>query len=47
MLATSYTSALVLGLVVLLASPLITATLNLDSWGAAALIAVDRRTRCR
>ena len=38
-LATSYASALVLGLVVLAASPLVTATLNLDSWGAAALIA--------
>jgi O-antigen/teichoic acid export membrane protein len=38
-LATSYSSALVLGLVVLAASPLITSTLNLDSWGIAALIA--------
>jgi len=38
-LATSYASALVLGLVMLAASPLVTATLNLDSWGAAALIA--------
>ena len=39
-LATSYASALVLGLVMLAASPVITSTLNLDSWGAAALIAV-------
>lgn len=37
---TSYASAAVLGLVLLLATPLITVTLSLDSWGAAALIAV-------
>jgi O-antigen/teichoic acid export membrane protein len=38
-MATSYASALALGVVVLLATPLVTATLNLDSWAAAALIA--------
>jgi O-antigen/teichoic acid export membrane protein len=39
-LATSYVSALALGLLVLVATPVITATLNLDSWAVAALIAV-------
>jgi O-antigen/teichoic acid export membrane protein len=39
-MSTSYASALALGLLVLLATPVITSTLNLDSWGAAALIAV-------
>ncbi len=39
-MTTSYVSALVLGLLLVLAVPLVTATLNLDSWGAAALIAV-------
>ena len=39
-MATTYASALVLGAVVLLATPLVTDTLNLDSWRAAALIAV-------
>ncbi len=38
-LATSYGSALALGLLVLAATPVITSTLNLDSWAAAALIA--------
>jgi O-antigen/teichoic acid export membrane protein len=37
---TSYASAGALGLLVLLATPVITSTLNLDSWVAAALIAV-------
>jgi O-antigen/teichoic acid export membrane protein len=40
MLSTSYVSALVLGALTLLATPLVAATLNLDSWVAAALIAV-------
>jgi O-antigen/teichoic acid export membrane protein len=39
-LATSYASALALGLLALVATPLITSTLNLDSWTVAALIAV-------
>jgi len=39
-MTTSYWSALALGVVALLATPLVTSTLNLDSWGAAALIAV-------
>ncbi len=39
-LATSYASALALGLLVLVATPVIAATLNLDSWAAAALIGV-------
>jgi O-antigen/teichoic acid export membrane protein len=38
-LSTSYVSALALGLLVLAATPVITSTLNLDSWAAAALIA--------
>ena len=38
-LATSYASALALGAVMLLAAPLISATLSLDSWGPAVLIA--------
>ncbi len=38
-LATSYASALALGAVMLLAVPLISETLNLDSWGPAALSA--------
>src|SRR6188768_1435767 len=38
-LATSYASALALGAVMLLAVPLISETLSLDSWGPAALIA--------
>jgi O-antigen/teichoic acid export membrane protein len=38
-LATSYVSALALGALALLAVPVVTATLNLDSWGPAALIA--------
>ncbi len=37
-LSTSYASALALGLLVLAATPVITSTLNLDSWAAAALI---------
>jgi O-antigen/teichoic acid export membrane protein len=37
-MATSYTSSLALGLVVLAATPLVTAVLNLDHWGAAALL---------
>lgn len=39
-MGTSYASALALGVLVLAATPLVTATLNLDHWGAAALIAV-------
>jgi O-antigen/teichoic acid export membrane protein len=39
-MATSYVSALALGLLMLALTPLITSTLNLDHWGAAALIAV-------
>ncbi len=39
-MATSYVSAFALGFLLLLATPAITATLNLDSWVAAALIAV-------
>jgi O-antigen/teichoic acid export membrane protein len=39
-MATSYSSALALGLLMLVATPLVTATLNLDSWAAAALIGV-------
>jgi O-antigen/teichoic acid export membrane protein len=39
-MATSYASAVALGLLLLVATPLITRTLNLDSWAAAALIAV-------
>ena len=39
-MATSWFAALALGLIALVATPLVTATLNLDSWGAAALIAV-------
>ncbi len=39
-MATSYSSALTLGLLMLVATPLVTATLNLDSWAAAALIGV-------
>jgi O-antigen/teichoic acid export membrane protein len=39
-LSTSYVSSLLLGLVVLAATPLVTSVLNLDHWGAAALIAV-------
>lgn len=39
-ISTSYESALVLGVLALAATPLVTAVLNLDSWGAAALIAV-------
>src|SRR4051794_36692685 len=39
-MTTSYWSALALGVLTLLAAPLVTATLNLDSWGAAVLIAV-------
>lgn len=39
-LTTSYVSALTLGVLALAATPIITATLNLDHWGAAALIAV-------
>jgi O-antigen/teichoic acid export membrane protein len=38
-LSTSYVSALALGLLMLAATPVITSTLNLDSWAAAALIA--------
>jgi len=37
---TSYASAAALGLLVLLGTPVVTSTLNLDSWVAAALIAV-------
>ncbi len=39
-LSTSYSSALILGLVVLLASPVIAIVLHLDSWMPAALVAV-------
>jgi O-antigen/teichoic acid export membrane protein len=39
-MTTSYVSAVALGLLLVLAVPVVTATLNLDSWGAAALIAV-------
>jgi O-antigen/teichoic acid export membrane protein len=39
-MATSYRSALALGALMLLATPLVTLTLNLDSWAAAALVAV-------
>jgi O-antigen/teichoic acid export membrane protein len=39
-MTTSYVSALALGLLLLLATPVVAETLNLDSWGAAALIAV-------
>lgn len=39
-MATSYSSSLALGLLVLAATPLVTATLNLDDWGTAALLAV-------
>ncbi len=39
-MATSYSSALALGLLMLVATPLVTATLNLDSWAAAALLGV-------
>jgi O-antigen/teichoic acid export membrane protein len=39
-LSTSYASAAALGLLALLAVPVVTATLNLDSWAPAALIAV-------
>src|SRR4051794_25812099 len=39
-MGTSYASAVALGLVVLLATPLIAETLNLDSWAAPALIAL-------
>jgi O-antigen/teichoic acid export membrane protein len=39
-MSTSYVSALVLGLLLLLATPAVAATLDLDSWGAAALVAV-------
>src|SRR4051794_37349865 len=39
-MSTSYASALALGVVVLLATPIIAETLNLDSWAAPALIAV-------
>jgi O-antigen/teichoic acid export membrane protein len=39
-MSTSYESAVVLGLLTLAATPLVTAVLNLGSWGAAALIAV-------
>src|SRR5215213_6923822 len=38
-LATSYVSAAALGVLAVLAIPLVTATLNLDSWAPAALIA--------
>lgn len=40
-MATSYASSLALGVVVLAATPLVTAVLNLDHWGAAALLAVS------
>jgi O-antigen/teichoic acid export membrane protein len=39
-LTTTYVSALALGLLALVATPLVVATLNLGSWAAAALIAV-------
>ena len=39
-MSTSYESALVLGVLTLAATPLVAAVLNLESWGAAALIAV-------
>jgi O-antigen/teichoic acid export membrane protein len=39
-MSTSYVAALALGLLVLAATPLVTSTLNLHHWGAAALIAV-------
>jgi O-antigen/teichoic acid export membrane protein len=39
-MTTSYVSAMLLGVLLLAATPLITRTLNLDSWVAAALIAV-------
>lgn len=39
-MATSYVSAGALGLLLLLATPLVTETLNLDSWQSAALIAL-------
>jgi O-antigen/teichoic acid export membrane protein len=39
-MSTSYASALALGLVVLLAAPVVAETLNLDSWAAPALIAL-------
>jgi O-antigen/teichoic acid export membrane protein len=39
-MATSWASAAALGLLLLVATPLVTDTLNLDHWGAAALIAV-------
>jgi O-antigen/teichoic acid export membrane protein len=39
-MSTSYESALVLGVLTLAATPLVASVLNLDSWGAAALIAV-------
>ncbi|HYO40155.1 MAG TPA: oligosaccharide flippase family protein [Nocardioidaceae bacterium] len=39
-MTTSYVSAVLLGLLLVLAVPVVTSTLNLDSWGAAALIAV-------
>jgi len=39
-MSTSYESAVVLGVLTLALTPLVTAVLNLDSWGTAALIAV-------
>jgi O-antigen/teichoic acid export membrane protein len=39
-MSTSYVAALALGALVLVATPVVTATLNLEHWGAAALIAV-------
>src|SRR3954464_11040680 len=39
-MSTSWSSALTLGLVMLVASPVIAAVLNLDSWAAAALVGV-------
>jgi O-antigen/teichoic acid export membrane protein len=39
-MSTSYHSAFALGLVMLAATPVITSTLNLDSWAAAALVGV-------
>jgi O-antigen/teichoic acid export membrane protein len=39
-MSTSYASAVALGVVVLLAAPVVAETLNLDSWAAPALIAV-------
>ena len=39
-MATSYASALALGAVMLLATPVVAVTLNLDGWAAAALVAV-------